>query len=116
MRYERFIEDVKGLEFIADDATADSAVKAVLGILASSIEESRARKLTESLPDPLTFDKLRGRQRRIIMTPPDVYVTEIADQFNISREQAHRLIERVLETAKEAVGGLLDEYELLRAS
>lgn len=105
MEYIEFVKQVRDLDFIADETSADAAVKAVLGILASELREPQARILAEKLPAPLTFEKLRSHQRKTaIMISADDYIQEIADQFNLNREQAKQLVGKVLHLAKITVG------------
>ncbi len=54
MGYEKLLEAVQEFDFIPDPKTADAALKAVLGILASAMDENLARDFTDSLPGPLT--------------------------------------------------------------
>jgi uncharacterized protein (DUF2267 family) len=42
MEYQRFIDETHGFDFIQDPDTADAAVKAVLGVLASRLPEAQA--------------------------------------------------------------------------
>jgi uncharacterized protein (DUF2267 family) len=81
-----------------DREKADAAAKAVLGIYMSSIDEDRARKLAENLPEPLTLESLRGQQMTATRVTPQQYLQEIQDQFSLSRGQAQRLISTVFDT------------------
>ena len=103
MEYSDFIEDVMSLGFIPDNFTADAAVKAVLGVLASKMKEEEARKLTSDLPHPLTLEKLRGHQKKITPITVDQYIDEISDEFLLNREEARELVDTVLHTAKNTV-------------
>lgn len=112
MEYEDFIDDVVDLDFIEDPDVADSAVKAVLGILTSTLDEPQARKLTESLPDPLSYDRLRGHQANPLSLSMDEYCEEVSAQLNLNPEQARELIDTVFHTTKEAVGeDVIEELE-----
>jgi uncharacterized protein (DUF2267 family) len=104
MEYEDFIRAVSELDFIHDEEEADSAVKAALGILASRLDEDEARKLTEYLPNPLSYEKLRGHQLTDTDISAEEFISEIADQFNLDEDQAQELINTVLQIAKEAIG------------
>ncbi|MBE9168223.1 DUF2267 domain-containing protein [Pleurocapsales cyanobacterium LEGE 06147] len=104
MEYQQFTQEVENLDFISERDTADAAVKAVLGILASRMEESDAQKLTEQLPEPLTLEKLRSHQQRIINISVDQFFEEISTQFKLSVEQARTLANRVFHLTKDAVG------------
>src|SRR5436309_1356740 len=63
MDYQQFIQETRKLDFIPDEETADAAVKAALGVLASRLDEEHARKFTAKLPEPLTYERLRGHQQ-----------------------------------------------------
>ena len=92
MDYSTFLDKIQSLDFIEDRETADAAMKAVLGIYMSSIDEDRARKLAENLPEPLTLENLRGQQRTKTQVTPEQY---LQDQFSISRAQTRELIPTV---------------------
>jgi len=101
MDYGKLLEAVQELDFIPDPKTADAAVKAVLGILASAMEENLAREFTESLPGPLTYDRLRGHQARPLEINADRYIGHLAAHFRLPEEQARLLITKTLALAKE---------------
>lgn len=104
MEYRDFIDPVSKLEFIEDVDAADSMVKAVLGILASRIEDDEhARLLAEALPAPLSYERLRGHQAGPTPLKAEDYSAVIADQFGLDREQADRVIGAVLQVAWEAL-------------
>ena len=98
MDYLWLINRVQSLDFIKDRETADAAAKAVLGIYMSSIDEDRARKLAENLPEPLTLENLRGQQITTTRVTPQQYLQEVQDQFSLSRGQTQRLISTVFDT------------------
>ncbi len=104
MNYENFIQEVRKLDFMQDDQAADSAIKAVLGILASRMEEPGAKKLTENLPNPLTLEKLRGHQATPTRISADDYVSGIADEFSLDNSQSKGLINKVLHVTKDTIG------------
>ncbi|MDZ4723048.1 MAG: hypothetical protein SGI97_03975 [candidate division Zixibacteria bacterium] len=60
MEYQNFTQKVRQLGYIQDDRTADAAVKTVLGLLTTYVQEPQARNLTEKLPSELSFERLRG--------------------------------------------------------
>lgn len=113
MEYNDFIRKVRDLDFIKDQDTADAAVKAVLGILTSRLKEPLAHKLTDRLPEPLSYEKLRSHQKSVaIAISVESYVSEIATQFNISRDQAGTLVKTVLNITKNALDpATLDEFK-----
>lgn len=102
--YKKFLQDVKSLEFVTNNEMADSAVKAILGIVASSLQEEQAIRLAENLPEPLTFEKLRSHQKRAIAPTLKEFVSEISAQFRLDYNQAHELVDTVFHTTKEVVG------------
>lgn len=104
MNYQEFIQPVQRLAFITSPERADAATKAVLGILASRIEEDTARKLTERLPEPLTLDTLRSHQERPNDTSAEDYVATVATHFSIDEDQASQLIDTVLDCARQSMG------------
>ncbi|MBE7414407.1 MAG: DUF2267 domain-containing protein [Deltaproteobacteria bacterium] len=112
MEYARFIDEVKKIDFIGSEERADSLVKGVLGILASSVDEDTARKFTERLPEPLTFEKLRGHQARPVEITIEEFFSEIGAQFKISPDEAKAAVDAVFHLVKEAVGAhTLSEVE-----
>lgn len=57
MEYRDLVKAVKELHFIKDEAMAKATVKAVLGVLASRLEEEVAQEFAESLPEPSTMTR-----------------------------------------------------------
>jgi uncharacterized protein (DUF2267 family) len=104
MDYDDFIEQVKELDYIDSDREADAAVKAVLGLLASKMEEPDARMMSDSLPEQLSYEKLRDSYDEMADITTGEYASEIADRFDLDEDQAHELVDTVLVIAKEAVG------------
>ncbi|MBW7957098.1 MAG: DUF2267 domain-containing protein [Deltaproteobacteria bacterium] len=104
MEYSRFINEIKKFDFIGNEGRADALIKAVLGILASSMDDDTARKFTERLPEPLTFEKLRGHQARPVEITIEEFFSEIGAQFRINPEQAKTAVDAVFHLVKEAVG------------
>lgn len=104
MEYQRFVEGVKRLSFIRTDEKADAAIKAVLGILASSMNSEQAEKFTAKLPEPLTLQSLRGHQARPLDITIEEFFDEIGAQFKLNPDQAKILVDTVFRLAKGAVG------------
>ncbi len=104
MEYDRFIQEVRNLDFIENNETADAAVKATLGILVSRLTEEQARNFTRNLPDPLNLETLRSHQKRAIGISPDEYTGVIRTQFNLGEDQARALIDTVLRSTKATLG------------
>ncbi len=113
MDYEEFLQEVNDLEILPDRASAEAAVKFILGALAGRLEDAPARRLTKSLPEPLTFDKLRAAAPAETRTASaEEFVDLAAAQFKLEREDARMLVDTVLSLAKEAVDDeTLDEIE-----
>lgn len=104
MEYDRIIDSVRKLNFIENEEKADAAVKASLGIIASRMKEEDAREFADFLPEPLTFEKLRGHQVYENEVSPDEYIKEIAVQFNLQEDQARELTQCVLRTTRDNLG------------
>lgn len=103
IEYSNFINAASSLTFIRDEAQAEAAVKAVLGILASRLEEREARRLVASLPDPLSLESLRGHQASVADLSVEQYYGSLAKQFQISTDQAQVLAVTILRLVKEAL-------------
>jgi uncharacterized protein (DUF2267 family) len=104
MEYREFIDYIGTLDFVQDNETADAMVKAVLGILCSSVDEPIAHQLTENLPEPLTVETLRSHQLRKEQPTLDNYVQEIRTQFGISDSQAVDVVDHVVRITRDAAG------------
>ncbi len=65
MEYQEFTDYISTLDFVPNREAGDLLIKAVLGLLCSSVDEQAARMLCNRLPDPLTLEDLRGYQPRI---------------------------------------------------
>lgn len=110
--YGRFIGDVKTLDFIGSEELAESAVKAVLGVLVNSVEDEHARKLTEKLPEALAYERLRGSRARTEAPSLDEFITEIGRKLQLDHDQAHRLVDTVFHTTKTSVDEeIIEEIE-----
>lgn len=104
MQYREILDSVKNAAKIPDDSTADAAVKKVLGILASGLHEEQARKMAEALPEPLTYEKLRGYQTRPSRVEFDQFMEEVKGELRVSGEQAGDLVDCVFHAAKDTMG------------
>ncbi len=98
--YEKYLKAVEMLDFVDSTESADSKVKAVLGILASRLHDREARMLVEHLPEPLTYDKLVGH--RVDITT-EKFIRDIQQQFRLDEDEAILLIDTVLGVAKEDI-------------
>jgi uncharacterized protein (DUF2267 family) len=81
-------------------------VKAVLGVLVSRLEEEVAREFAETLPKPLDFDTLRGRQVNVTEVSVQQYRDTIAEQFHLELDEAWQLVRTVMHIVRD---GLSDE-------
>lgn len=104
MDYQRFLDGVKRLQFIRTEAAADAAIKAVLGILASSMNQEQAEKFASRLPEPLNIKTLRSPQSRPIDITIEEFFDEIGAEFNLNPDQAKKLVDTVFRLTKNAVG------------
>ncbi|MBI5441766.1 MAG: DUF2267 domain-containing protein [Deltaproteobacteria bacterium] len=97
--YEELLEAARDVGFLSDEESAVSAVQAVLGILAGRLGEPQARAFVSHLPEPLSYEKLRGQQEDVTDLTADQYVTAIAEEFDVARRDAKRLICSVVGSA-----------------
>ena len=104
MEYAQLIDVAAEFDFIPDRKTAEAIVKAVLGILASSLTEPLARTLTDFLPQPLDYERLRGHQAKPLAITGDLYTKAVSSQFHLSADEARRVIIAILNLAKDRVG------------
>jgi uncharacterized protein (DUF2267 family) len=105
MDYQEFIDDIKVLDFIKDDNTADAAIKAVLGIMAGSIKEEDAKFITGALPEPLRYQKLRGHRKQMTAVTFEQCISRIAQEFDMNESRARILTDTVLRSTRAALGG-----------
>ncbi len=103
MDYQTLIREVRTLDFIKDDEMADAFIKAVLGILASELEVEPAHQMTDQLPEPLTFERLRSHQARPLNISFQESIAEISHQFNIRPDLAQKAVKRVYHVLKLAL-------------
>lgn len=104
MQYQNFVQEVQKLTFIANPDQADTAIKSVLGHLASRLEEPQAQKMTQNLPEPLNLQKLRSHQVDVTDISADQFLGDLCDQMQLNREQANQLVHTVFHIAKDAIG------------
>jgi uncharacterized protein (DUF2267 family) len=105
MDYREFLEDIKALEFIEDDDTADAAIKTVLGVMSGSLKEEDAKGMTGILPQPLDMWKLRTQKPGITPLSYDQCVSQLAQQFHMDEGRARDLADAVLRSTRAALGG-----------
>jgi uncharacterized protein (DUF2267 family) len=102
MEYEKFINAVRRCDFIRDGDTAAAAIRVVLEMVASRLEEEDARRLTASLPESLT-QRLPERREVRPKIPLSQVIREIGEHFKFSDLQAGLLILTVLHKAETLV-------------
>jgi len=100
MRYEDLISQARKSEFFSDEKSMESAVRAVLGILTSRLDEESARLFTSALPQPLSYETLRRPQRIYQRISANEYIETIADHFNLRKEHALRVVTSILWVVK----------------
>ncbi|ACM18683.1 protein of unknown function DUF2267 [Geotalea daltonii FRC-32] len=105
MDYRSYMNQVMELPFINDEKAADSAIKTVLGVLASKIDEDWARELTNILPPELDFSTLRGQQQAPVQLSIDDFFSAVAEQMHLDWQQARDLVGRVFHCVKESEEG-----------
>jgi uncharacterized protein (DUF2267 family) len=92
---------VQSLSFIPDTQTADSLIKAVLGHLASRMNERQARELTRGLPASLSYATLRGRQLGEANISTAQFREDIRRQFGLDDDQTAQAIGIITHVLKE---------------
>lgn len=100
MDYERLKDAARSAEAVPEERL-DAAVKAVIGILVSRLDEAPARALCDALPEPLDFARLHGSRQATTNTAAEEWPGVVAVQFSIPEAQATRLVQEVLRTLKE---------------
>ena len=105
MDYQEFIDDIKVLDFIKDDNTADAAIKAVLGIMTGNIKEEDAKFITGALPEPLQLPKLKEYQKNRNPVTFSQCILRLAQEFDMNESRARILADTVLRSTRAALGG-----------
>jgi len=83
-----YTDIIQSLDYINDDKTAKETVKAVTGIIASSVDEQTARDFAAALPKDLDYETLRGHQDYRNMDTPEDCIGVLKNQFGWHDEQA----------------------------
>ncbi len=105
MRYEIMLNRVRReLEFVPGREMADAALKAIWGIIVSSLDEPLAQRVTHELPEPLTLERLRGHQQRPVAPSCEELIAEIRTQFSLTHEQADELVKTCIKTGEQMLG------------
>ncbi len=100
MDYAQLLSTIKELHFIGDDNKAEDAIKSVLGMLVSRLDENTAWYMTQSLPSHLSYEKLRGHQKSITTIDIDSFLNGIEKQFGFNSREAQILINTVVHEIK----------------
>jgi uncharacterized protein (DUF2267 family) len=108
MDYQRLVQSVRDLSFIQDDRQADDAVKAVLGVLVCAMDEEKAAGFVGQLPEPLEYERFAQMQLKSAPTSADEFGRMLRDEYGLSQEQSHQLIDVILREVKDG----LDEETL----
>jgi len=113
MDYQEFVQEVLKLGFIKDETMAGKAIKTVLGVLASKLEETQAMMLAQNLPQPLELEELKNHQIQPLPIPVEESIDAIGAKLHLDDGQARILVNRVLHLAKKAIGdtGTITEIE-----
>ncbi|MDB5037041.1 MAG: hypothetical protein JWQ35_569, partial [Bacteriovoracaceae bacterium] len=102
-KYEAWLAELSKLSFVQNRENADHFLKGVLGTLASRLDTPYARELTSQLPGPLTFERLRGHQTKILGKNIEEFIGQISQQFKIDGNESVDLIKRVFDLLKKEV-------------
>jgi len=105
MDYQEFLDDIKALDFIKDDRTADAAIRAVLGSMTGSIRKEDAAFITGALPGPLQLSTLKGGQKKRSPISFDQCISKIAQEFDMNESRARILTDTILRSTRAALGG-----------
>lgn len=101
MDYNKLLQSIQNLEFVNDSDTADAAIKATFGKITSILDEDAARRFTNSLPDPLTYEKLRSHQEKTLQKSGEELIQEMCTEFKLSKEDAEKLVKTVFRNTKQ---------------
>ncbi|MEX0720497.1 MAG: DUF2267 domain-containing protein [Balneolaceae bacterium] len=111
---DSYTQLVETMAFINDEETAEEAVKAVLGMIASSLSDQEAREFTAHLPDWLDYDTLRGHQENTRTTSADESIQILKNKFNLDDKKARALRDEVIAiTANESSGAVSQMINIL---
>lgn len=110
MQIQDYYRDIiQSLDYINDDKTAEETVKAVAGVIASSVDEKTARDFTAALPKELDYDTLRGNQKYENDDTPEDCIEILKDQFGWHDEQALTAIWKVTNIISQNAPGEISE-------
>lgn len=104
MEYEKLIQSIQHFSCIGgEQKQADAAVKACMGVLASRMTEQDAKEFSNYLPEPLTLASLRNHEPNRKEESLREFFQLMASRFNTDEEEAQKMVEAVLHTAKESL-------------
>ncbi len=104
MDYDEMIRRIRRLEFIRNEEKANVAAKGILAVLAGSLDEQSAGKITGKFGELLMMNRPGVDQKRMENISMAEYLRQIGVQYKISSHQARMLVRNVLYFAKEASG------------
>ncbi|MBD3318091.1 MAG: DUF2267 domain-containing protein [Chitinivibrionales bacterium] len=100
MDYTILKEHLLQVEGIEDEETADSLIKSIVGHLVSRVSEPVAVKITAKLPQPLTYNRLRGHQIGVTTISKEQYIEDVCEQFGLEEKTVEEASHIVLHEIK----------------
>lgn len=100
MNYADLKSRVMQVRGVGTEERADGLIKAVAGHLVSRVDDTLAHDITGRLPEPLTFEELRGHRMRASAVSADQYIEGICHQFDLNRRRTMEVIRIVLHSLK----------------
>lgn len=101
MEYKDLLQRVSRIDFIGDETRADSAIKAVLGMLTSRMPEKAARSFTAALPPELSFERLHRHQTSVTQLSLSQYYTELTMALKLRESEVPILVRTILRLLKQ---------------
>lgn len=93
---DSFIPIIHTFDFIDSEEMSKASVKAVLGVVVSSLSEETAKDFTAQLPDWLDFETLWGNQEDRTVNTPEDCKEMLKNTFNFDDNQAEALMYKVI--------------------
>ena len=110
MQIQDYYKDIiQSLNYINDDETAERTMKAVAGVISSSVDEQTAKEFTAALPKELDYNTLRGSQEYVNSDTPDDCIQILKDKFDWHDEQALTAIWKVTNIISQSAPGEISE-------
>ena len=97
MDYNEITNRICETTSIKERSKAEDLVKGILGIIASQLEQEEAMRFSESLPEPLTYEKLVGHQEYPNDMNDDEFVKTVCNEFSLDETTAKDVIDVVTE-------------------